>query len=195
MNSTIVSPQGNHTTKGTTSKSTQPPRTQKPKTNRHPRSTYRSEAHEQLSKQTAQEAHTEKGATSKELPSEQTRTVASLCLHKPWRRTPRPSLEPLYLEETTLPIQYSMRTPSTSEIRLILPSDELWEDPTAQGAQAGPEAQMTPTEDHQDQQPYPPLISFPSTPSETLNQLEYPLCSSTAIEPTPTHSSENSAST
>ncbi len=46
--------------------------TQTPKMNRHPRSTYRSEAHERLSKQTAQEAHTEKGTTSKERPSEQT---------------------------------------------------------------------------------------------------------------------------
>src|SRR5712671_2263093 len=110
MNSTIASPLDNHTTKGTTSKSTQPPTTQKPKTNRHPRSTYRSEAHEQLLKQTAQEAHTEKGATSKELPSEQTRTVALLCLHIPWRRTPRQSLGPLYLEATTLPIQSNTRT-------------------------------------------------------------------------------------
>src|SRR6267154_2678279 len=112
--STTVSALGNHTTKGTTLKSIQPLHTQKPKTNQRPRSTYRSEAHERLSKQTAQEAHTEKGATSKEPPSEQTRTVASLCLRKPWRRTPRPSLEPLYLEETTLPIQFNMRTHSIS---------------------------------------------------------------------------------
>src|SRR6266853_5125176 len=195
MKSTIVSPQGNHTTKGTTLKSTQPPHTQKPKTNRHPRSTYRSEAHEQLSKQTAQEAHTKNGATSKEPPSEQTRTVASLCLHKPWRRTPRPSLEPLYLEEMTLPTQSSTRTLSISETRSTLPSDEHQEDPTAQGAQAGQEAQTTPTEDHPGQQPYPPLISFPSTPLEILNQPEYPLCSSMATEPAPTRSSTNSEST
>src|SRR6266853_6705376 len=109
MNSTIASPPGNHITKGTTSKSTQPPRTQRPKTNRPPRSTYRSASHKQLSKQTAQEAHTEKGLIHKEPPSEQTRTVASLCLHKPWRRTLRSSLEPLHLEETTLPTQFSMR--------------------------------------------------------------------------------------
>src|SRR6266851_4766614 len=141
MKSTIVSPQGNHTTKGTTLKSTQPPRTQKPKTNRRPRSTYRSEAHTQLSKQTAREAHTGKGAISKELPSEQTRTVASLCLHKPWRRTPRSSLEPLYLEEMTLPIQSSTRTPSTSATRSTSPSDEHQGDLTVQGAQAGREAQ------------------------------------------------------
>src|SRR6266851_4135131 len=127
---------------------------------------YRSEAHEQLSKQTAQEAHTEKGATSKEPPSEQTRTVASLCLHKPWRRTPRPSLEPLYLEETTLPTQSNMRTLSISVTRSTSPSDEHQEDPTAQGAQVGQEAQTIPMGDHPGQQPYPPLISFPSTPSE-----------------------------
>src|SRR5712671_3814854 len=195
MKSTIVSPQGNHTTKGTTLKSTQPPHTQKPKTNRHPRLTYRSEAHEQLSKQTAREAHTEKGAISKELPSEQTRTVASLCLHKPWRRTPRPSLKPLYLEETTLPTQFSMRTLSISEICSPLPLDEHQEDPTAQGAQAGQEAQTTPMGGHPGQQPYPLLISFPSTPSEILNQPEYPLCSSMATEPALTRLSANSEST
>src|SRR5216683_5390965 len=103
MNSTIASPPGNLITKGTTSKSTQPRTTQKPKTNRLPRSTNRSEAHERLSKQTAREAHTEKGVITREPPSEQTRTVASLCLHKPWRRTPRQYLEPLYLGTTSLP--------------------------------------------------------------------------------------------
>src|SRR5229473_4187732 len=136
--------------KGTTSKSTQPRITQKPKTNQHPRSTYRSEAHEQLSKQTAQEAHTEKGAISKELPSEQTRTIASLCLHKHWRRTPRRSLEPLYLETTSLPSQPPMRTHSISMIRSTLPLDEHQEDPMAQAGQAGQagqEGQMTLTED------------------------------------------------
>ena len=162
------------TTKDTTSKCTQPQYTQILKMNQPPRSTYRSEAHKQLSKQTAQEAHTTKEAIGKEPSSEQTRTVASLCLRKPWRRTLRPSLEPLYLEATTLPTQASTRTLSISETRSTLPSDEHRADPTAQGAQAGQEAQMTPMGDHPDQQPYPPLISFLSTPSETLNQLEYP---------------------
>src|SRR6266851_2349278 len=195
MNSTIASPPGNHITKGTTSKSTQPPRTQKPKTNRHPRLTYRSEAHERLSKQTAQEAHTEKGVIYKEPPSEQTRTIASLCLHKHWRRTPRPSLKPLYLEETTLPIQSSTRTLSISVTCLISPSDEHQEDPMAQGAQAGQEAQTILTEDHPDQQPYPLLISFPSNPQEISNWPEYPLYSSMATEPELMPSSENSGST
>src|SRR6266851_4950674 len=177
--------------KGTTSKSILPPRTQTPKTNRHPRSMYRSEAHERLLKQTAQEAHTEKGATNKELPSEQTRTVASLCLHKPWRRTPRPSLEPLYLEETTLPIQSNMRTLSISTTRSISPSDERQEDPTAQGAQEVQEVRTTLMEGNPDQQPYPPLISFPSTLPETLNRQEYPPYSSMATEPAPTRSFAN----
>src|SRR6266853_3293091 len=190
MNSTIASPPGNHITKGTTSKFTQPPRTQKPKTNRHPRSTYRSEAHERLSKQTAQEAHTEKGATSKELPSEQTRTIASLCLHKPWRRTPRQSLEPLYLEETTLLTQSNTRTLSISVTHSTLPSDEHQEGPTAQGAQAGQEGQTTLMEDHPGQQLFPPLISFPSTPLEILNQPGYPPYSSMVTELAPTHSYE-----
>src|SRR6266853_520964 len=191
MNSTIASPPGNHITKGTTSKSTQPPRTQKPKTNRHHRSTYRSEAHERLSKQTAWEAHTEKEATTKELPSEQTRTVASLCLHKPWRQTPRRSLEPLYLEETTLPTQSNTRTLSISVTRLTLPSDEHQEDPAAQGAQVGPEAQTILTEDHPNQQLFPPLISFPSNLPETLSRLEYPPYSSMETELGPTLSSES----
>src|SRR5216683_2424355 len=96
-NSTIASPPDNHTTKGTTLKCTLLQRTQTPKMNRHPRLTYKSEAHERLSKQMAQEAHTGNEANNKEHPSEQTRTIASLCLHKPWRRTPRPSLKLLYL--------------------------------------------------------------------------------------------------
>ena len=101
----------------------------------------------------------------------------------------------MYLEETTLLTQSSMRTHSISETRSTLLSDEHQEDPTAQGAQAGQEAQMTPMGDHPGQQPYPLLISFPSTPLEILNQLEYPLYSSTAIEPMLTCSSANSEST
>src|SRR5713101_2349744 len=174
MNSTIASPLDGHIMKGTTLKYIQPRYIQIPKKNRQPRSTYRSEAHEQLSKQTAQEAHTAKGTTSREPPSEQTRTVASLCLHKPWRRTPRPSLEPLYLEETTLPTQFSTRTLSISMTRSTLPLDEHQEDPVAQGAQAGLEAQTILTEDHPNRQLFLPLISFLSNPTGTLSQLEYP---------------------
>ena len=195
MNSTIALPPDSHTTKGTTSKSTQPLTTQKPKTSQHHRSTYRSEAHEQLSKQIAQEAHTEKGATSKEPPSKQTRTVASLCLHKPWQRTPRPSLEPLYLEETTLPSHTSTRTLSISVTHSTSPSDEHQEDPPAQGAQAGQEARTILTEDHPNQQLFPPLILFPSSPPETLSWLEYPPYSSMATELGPMPSSANSEST
>ncbi len=156
---------------------------------------YRSEAHERLLKQTAQEAHTEKGATNKELPSEQTRTVASLCLHKPWRRIPRRSLEPLYLEETNLPIQSNTRTHSISVIHSTSLSDECQEDPPAQGAQAGQEDQTILTEDHPDQQRFPPLISFPSNPPETLNQQEYLPYSSMATEPELTPLFGNSEST
>src|SRR6266851_7307568 len=100
---TIASPPDSHTTKDTTSKCIPPLSIQTLKTNRHPRSTYRSEAHKQLSNQVAWEAHTEKGTANKEHPSELMRTVASLCLLKPWRRPQRSSLEPLYLEEMTLP--------------------------------------------------------------------------------------------
>src|SRR6266851_918136 len=191
MKSTIVSPQGNHTTKGTTLKSTQPPHTQKPKTNRRPRSTYRSETHEQLSKQTAWEAHTGKEPITKEPPSEQTRTVALLCLHKPWRRPPRRSLEPLYLEATTLPSQSSTRTHSISMTRLTSPSDEHQEAPTDQEAQAGQEGQTILTEDHPARLPFPPLISFLSNPPETSNRPGYPPCSSMVTGPELTPLSES----
>src|SRR6266851_2285268 len=190
MKSTIVSPQGNHTTKGTTLKSTQPPHTQKPKTNRRPRSTYRSETHEQLSKQTAWEAHTGKEPITKEPPSEQTRTVASLCLHKPWRRTPRRSLEPLYLATTSLPSQPLMRTHSTSTTRSTLPLDEHQEGPMVQADQVGQEGQTTLMETHTGQLFLPP-ISSPSNPPETSDQLGYPLSSSTATEPELTPLSES----
>ncbi len=77
----------------------------------------------------------------------------------------------------------------------ISPSDEHQEDPMAQGAQAGQEAQTTLTEDHPGQDPYPPLISFPSNLSGTSNQPEYPPYSSMATELRPTPSSVNSEST
>src|SRR5216683_604709 len=187
MNSTIASPPGNPTTKGITSKSTPPRITQKPKTNRHPRSTYRSEAHERLSKQIAREAHTEKGAITKEPPSEQTRTVASLCLHKPWQRIPKRSLEPLYLETTSLPSQSPMRTLSISTTRLTSLSDERQEDPMAQEGQEG---RTTPTEDRPDQL-FPPVTSSLFSPPETSGRLEFPPYYSTATEPELTPLSEN----
>src|SRR6266851_5636061 len=156
---------------------------------------YRSEAHEQLSKRAAQKAHTEKGTNNKGHPSEQTQAIALLCLHKPWRRTPRPSLEPLYLEETTLPTQSSTRTLSISATRSTSPSDEHQEDLMVQGAQADQEAQTILTGDSPDQQPYPPLISFPSNPPETSSWLGYPPYSSMVTEPEPTPSSANFKST
>ncbi len=122
------------------------------------------------------------------------RTVASLCLHKPWRRTPRPSLAPLYLEETTLPIQSSMRTHSISATHLTSPLGEHQEAPTAQEVQADQEGQEIPMETQTNQEQYPPLISFPSNRQETLNWLEYPPYSSTATELARMPSSENSES-
>src|SRR6266851_8959059 len=128
---TIASPPDSHIMKDTTSKCTPPPSTQTLKTNQCPRSTYRSEAHKQLSNQAAWEAYTEKGTINKEPPNELTRTVASLCLLKPWQRPQRSSLEPLYLEEMTLPVACNMRTHSISETRLTSPSDEHQEGPVA----------------------------------------------------------------
>src|SRR6267154_3157197 len=107
-NFTIVLPPDNHTMKDTTLKCTQCQPTPTPKMNQCHPLMYRSEAHQQLSKRAAQEAHTEKGITNKGHPSKVTQTIASLCLLKPWRRPQRSSLEPLYLE-TTLPLAHNMR--------------------------------------------------------------------------------------
>src|SRR6266851_5709665 len=151
---------------------------------------YRSEAHKRLSNQAAWEAHTEKGTANKKHPSELMRTVASLCLLKPWRRPQRSSLEPLYLEEMTLPLARSIRTHSISEIRSTSPSDEHQEALAAQEDQGDQEDQATPSEDQIIQERYPLLISFPSNPWETSNLQEYPHYCSTATEPAQTPSSE-----
>src|SRR6266851_9719942 len=188
---TIASPPDSHIMKDTTSKCTPPPSTQTLKTNQCPRSTYRSEAHKQLSNQAAQEAHTEKGTANKEHLSELTRTVASLCLLKPWRRPQRSSLEPLYLEETTLPLAHNTRTHSISETHSTSPLDEHQEVPAAQVGQEDQEGQVTLLEDQMAQERYPLLISFPSNLQETSNPQGYPHYCSTATEPVWTPSSEN----
>src|SRR6266851_2562486 len=150
---------------------------------------YRSEAHKRLSNQAAWEAHTEKGTATKKCPSELMRTVASLCLLKPWRRPQRSSLKPLYLEEMTLPLARSTRTHSISETRSTSPSDEHQEVPVAQGGQGDQEDQedqVTPSEDQMAQEQYPPLISFPSNPQEISNLWGYPHCCSMVTEPAQT---------
>ncbi len=78
---------------------------------------------------------------------------------------------------------------------LTLPLDEHQEDPTAQGAQAGPEAQTILMEDHTNQQLFLPTTSSPSSPPEILSRLEYLPYFSMETEPEPTLSSENSEST
>ncbi len=86
-NSTIASPQDNLTMKDTKSKSTQPPLTLIQRMSLPPLSTCRSEAHQQLLKQVAQEAHTEKETPIQEhftIKQTVTHAVATLCLYKPW---------------------------------------------------------------------------------------------------------------
>jgi len=100
----------------------------------------------------------------------------------------------LYLE-TTLQTQLSMRTLSISATRSTSPSDEHREAQEAQEGRADREAQTILTEDPEDRQLFLPLISFPSDPQETLNQLVYPPYFSMATEPEPTLSSANSKST
>src|SRR6266851_945564 len=171
MNSTIASAPDNPTTRDTTSKCTPPQCIQTLKTSQPLQSTYRSEAHERLLKQTNQEAHTTEETTNKGTPSAQTQAIASLCLHKPWRQTPRPSLKPLYLEATTLPIQHTMRTRSISATHSTSPSGEHQEGQAAQEAQEHQEHQVTPMETQTDQERYPSLILFPSNPQEISNLL------------------------
>ena len=64
--------------------------------------TFKSEAHRQLSIQTAQEAHTVPGASNSGHPPDrsnsQTHLIAALCLLKPWQRRRR-LREPLQEEE------------------------------------------------------------------------------------------------
>jgi len=119
---------------------------------------------------------------NRETPSAQTQAVASLCLHKPWQRTLRPSLEPLYLEAMTLPIQYTTRTHSISVTHSTSPLGEHQEGLVAQEVQVDWEDWATPTETQMNQERYPPLISSPSNPQEISNLLGFPPYSSMETE-------------
>src|SRR6266851_3698727 len=166
MSSTIASHPDSRTTKDTRSKSTQPLLTQIQRTSLFPLLTYKSEAHQQLSEQTAQEAHTETGVSNKGHPPDNqstTHAVATLCLHKPWRQRQRPSLKPLYLEEmTSLPLATNIRTLSISETHSTSPLGKHWEVLADLEDLEGLEGPETPTEEQ-----YPPLISFLFNPQET----------------------------
>ncbi len=147
--------------KDTKSRCTQHQCTLKPRTSQYPLLMYKSEAHQWLSKQVAQEAHAEKEEPSRTLPLEVMHTVAALCLHKPWRQLWRSSLKPLYLETMmTLPRERSMRTLTISETPSTSLSDEHWEDQEAQGAQEVQEDPTTHMEDLTTQEQYLPLILF-----------------------------------
>jgi hypothetical protein len=94
--------------------------------------TYKSEAHWQLSTQTAQEAHTVPGVLNLGHPPDQndsqTHLIAALCLLKPWQRRRR-LREPLQEEEEARNLpqtpEIKVRTLSGSETPSTLPSAEL----------------------------------------------------------------------
>ncbi len=153
------------TTKDTKSKCIRPQSTQIQRKSLCLLSMYKSEMHQQLSKQAAQEAHTETETPNKRPLSDDqsmTHTIATLCLHKPWRQQPRPSLEPLYVRGmTNLPPTPNIRTLSISETCSTSPLDEHPED------LEGLEGLETPMKDQMPQEGYPPIISFPFNLQET----------------------------
>ena len=131
-------------------------------------STFKSEAHRQLSIQTAQEAHTVPGVSNLGHPPDQndsqTHLIAALCLLKPWQRYRR-LREPLQEEEEArnLPqtLEIKVRTLSGSETPLTSPSAEL-PDPL-EGLEDLMDLEAL--EDQENQQ-YPPIISSPSNQQE-----------------------------
>ena len=91
--------------------------------------TFKSEAHQQLSIQTAQEAHTVPGASNLGHPPDQndsqTHLIAALCLLKPWQRR-RQLHEPLQEEEEAKnhPQDLTNKTHNESEMSSTSRSDE-----------------------------------------------------------------------
>jgi hypothetical protein len=130
--------------------------------------TFKSEAHQQLSIQTAQEAHTVPGVSNSEHPPDQndsqTHLIAALCLLKPWQRRRR-LREPLQEEEEAKnPPQtpeIKVKTLSGSETPLTSPSVELPDPLEGLEDLMGLEA----PEDQEDQR-YPPIISSSSNQQE-----------------------------
>ena len=94
--------------------------------------TYKSEAHQQLSIQTAQEAHTVPGVSNSGHPPDrnksQTHLIAALCLLKPWQRR-RLLREPSQEEEEAKNLlqtpEVKVRTLSRSETPSTLHLDEI----------------------------------------------------------------------
>ena len=129
--------------------------------------TYKSGAHQQLSIQTAQEAHTIPEVSNLGHPPDQNDSqmhlIVALCLLKPWQQHKRLH-EPLQEEEArTLlrTLEVKVRTLSESET----PSTSLLEE--LPGPLEGLEDLMDlETQEHQENQRYPPIISFPSNQEE-----------------------------
>ena len=130
-------------------------------------STYKSEAHQQLSTQAAQEAHTVPGVSNSGHPPDQndsqTHLIAALCLLKLWQR--RKLLhKPLWEEEVrTLPQtpEVKVRTLSESETLSTSLLEEL-PDPL-EGLEDLMDLEIP---EHQENQRYPPIILFPSNQEE-----------------------------
>jgi len=123
--------------------------------------TFKSEAHQQLSIQTAQEAHTIPGISSSGRIDPQTHLIATLCLLKPSQR--RKLLQGLLLEEEeeakNHPQDPTTKTHNESEMSSTSHSDEPLEPlEDLEG--------LTALEDQEDHQIYPlPILSLFSPPT------------------------------
>jgi len=129
--------------------------------------TYKSEAHQQLSTQTAQEAHTIPGVSNLGHPPDQndsqTHIVAVLCLLKLWWQC-RLLCEPLQEEEVMNLLQtpeIKARTLSESETPSTLPLDGL-----SDHLEGLEDLMDLEAPEGQENQPYPLIILFPSNQQE-----------------------------
>jgi hypothetical protein len=130
--------------------------------------TFKSEAHQQLSIQMAQEAHTVPGVSNLGHPPDQNDSqphlIATLCLLKPWQQRRR-LREPLQEQEEARNLpqtpEIKVRTLSGSETPSILPSAKLPDPLEGLEDLMGLEA----LEDQENQR-YPPIISSPSNQQE-----------------------------
>jgi hypothetical protein len=124
--------------------------------------TYKSEAHQQLLIQTAQEAHTVPGASNLGHPPDQNNSqmhlIAMLCLLKLWRQC-KPLHEPLWEEEEAKTPSRTLAVKVKTLSGLGTPLTSLLDEPP------GPLEGLEALEDQENLR-YPPIISSPSNQQE-----------------------------
>jgi hypothetical protein len=145
-----------------------------PKKNQLTLPMYISETHQQLSSRAAQEAHITYGPSNKghpaDLSTSQTHAIATLCLHKPWRKQ-KQYHEPSQQEEEEVKthhqtaLQVTIKTPKGFETPLTLLLGEHWEDQKDQEDQEDQEDR----EDQvvQENPQYPLTTSYPYPQEQT----------------------------